>query len=55
MNLLIVDDEYFIVQSIVSALDFDALGITSVSTAFSVKQAQAVFAEKRIDILLTDI
>ena len=25
MNLLIVDDEYFIVQSIVSALDFDAL------------------------------
>lgn len=55
VNLLIVDDEYFIVQSIVSALDFDALGITSVSTAFSVKQAQAVFAEKRIDILLTDI
>lgn len=55
MNLLIVDDEYFIVQSILRDLDFDALGITSVSTAFSVKQAQEVFAEKHIDILLTDV
>lgn len=55
MNLLIVDDEYFIVQSILRDLDFEALGITSVSTAFSVKQAQEVFAEKRIDILLTDV
>ena len=55
MNLLIVDDEYFIVQSILRDLDFEVLGITSVSTAFSVKQAQEVFAEKRIDILLTDV
>ena len=55
MNLLVVDDEYFIVQSILRDLDFDALGITSVSTAFSVKQAQDVFAEKHIDILLTDV
>ena len=55
MNLLIVDDEYFIVKSIVRDLDFDALGITSVSTAFSVQQAQDIFAEKMIDILLTDV
>lgn len=55
MNLLVVDDEYFIVQSILRDLDFDALGITSVSTAFSVQQAQDVFAEKHIDILLTDV
>ncbi|MBQ8093158.1 MAG: response regulator [Clostridia bacterium] len=55
MNLLIVDDEYFIVKSIVRDLDFDALGITSVSTAFSVQQAQDIFAEKKIDILLTDV
>ena len=55
MNLLIVDDECFIVQSLLRDLDFDALGITSVSTAFSVKQAQDVFAEKHIDILLTDV
>ncbi len=55
MNLLIVDDEYFIVQSLLRDLDFDALGITSVSTAFSVQQAQDVFAEKHIDILLTDV
>ena len=31
MNLLIVDDEYIIVQSILRDLDFEALGITSVS------------------------
>ena len=55
MNLLIVDDEYFIVQSILRDLDFEALGITSVFSAFSVKQAQDVFGEKHIDILLTDV
>lgn len=55
MNLLIVDDEYFIVQGLLRELDFSALGITSVDTAFSVQQAQHIFARKRIDILLTDV
>ncbi len=55
MNLLIVDDEYFIVQSILRKLDFHTLGINSVWTAFSVQQAQAIFSENEVDILLTDI
>lgn len=55
MNLLIVDDEYYVVQSILRDVDFDSLGIKSVLTAFSVKQAQDIFAEKRVDLLLTDI
>jgi len=55
MNLLIVDDEYFIVQSILRKLDFYTLGITTVWTAFSVQQAQKVFSENEVDILLTDV
>lgn len=55
MNLLIVDDEYFIVQNILHRLDFDSLGISAVWTAFSAQQAQEVFSKKEVDILLTDI
>lgn len=55
MNILIVDDEYYIVQGIISDVNWNKIGIDSIDTAFSMKQAQKVFEEKRIDILLTDI
>ncbi len=55
MNILIVDDEYYLVQSIVKDLDWKSLNITSVFTAFSAMQAQEIFQKEKIDILLTDI
>lgn len=55
MNILIVDDEYYIVQGIVNDINWDKIGIHSIRTAFSMEQAQKVFEKERIDILLTDI
>ncbi len=55
MNILVVDDEYYIVQGITRNINWDKLGIDNVYTAYSMKQAQEVFKQHTIDILLTDI
>lgn len=55
MHILIVDDEYYIVQGIVDGIEWDALGIDKVSSAFSMAQAQEVFRSEPVDLLLTDI
>lgn len=55
MHILIVDDEYYIVQGIIDGVDWDALGIDKVSSAFSMAQAQEVFLSGTVDLLLTDI
>ncbi|GEM_PF-749865 len=55
MNILVVDDEYYIVQGITNNMNWDKLSIDTVYTAYSMKQAQEVFLNHEIDILLTDI
>lgn len=53
--ILIVDDEYFIAQGIRSNVDWNALGITQVYTAYSADQARKVFETSPVDILLSDV
>lgn len=55
MNILIVDDEVICAEGIKCSLNWTELGICEVYTACSVKQAQAVFKEHEIQILVTDV
>lgn len=55
MNLLIVDDEYYIVKGMDSLINREKLGIDAVFTAYSVPQAKKILEKEKIDILLTDI
>ncbi len=55
MNILIVDDEFYIVQGIIKNTDWAMLGIDNVSAAYSMKQAQEIFLSRHVDILLSDI
>lgn len=55
MNILIVDDEYYIVQGIASSINCEALGITSIFTAYSFDQAKKIIEKEAVDILITDI
>ena len=55
MNLLVVDDEYYIVHSIVTNLDRSALGIDQVFSAYSIDQAKRVILTQPVDVMLTDI
>lgn len=55
MNLLVVDDEFFIVQGIISNVDSEDLGISRIYTAYSAAQARRIIENEQVDILLTDI
>ena len=55
MNLLVVDDEFFIVQGIINSVDREDLGISQVYSAYSAEQARRVIENEQVDILLTDI
>lgn len=56
MNILVVDDEYYIAKSIVDNIDWASFGIKNAITAYSAEQAKNIFrGPDRIDLLLTDI
>lgn len=55
MNILIVDDEYYIVQGILQNTDWEKLGIENTYSAYSMNQAIEIFQNHPIHILLTDI
>ena len=55
MNILIVDDEFYIVQRLIGNTNWQALGISRTFSAYSVKEAKRIIEENPIDIVLTDI
>lgn len=55
MNILIVDDEYYIVKNLASAIDKERLDISNIFTAYSAKQAKDILEKEQIDILFADI
>lgn len=55
MNLLIVDDQRAIVESLRGGIDWSGLGFERVFTACSAREARLVMRNFEIDILLTDI
>ena len=59
MNILVVDDEYYIVKGMKGVLEQNASGIchepVQVEAAYSARQAQQTAGEHPVDILITDI
>lgn len=55
MNVLVVDDQYDVVQGVVGGVDWKGLGISRVFTAYGVEQACAILQEQPIHVLLCDI
>lgn len=55
MQLLIVDDEILLVESLKSDIQWDILGISAVFTAYNIRQAKEIYEMEHIDIMLCDI
>ena len=55
MNLLIVDDEPYAVQTLWKNIHWEIIGIQEVYTAYSVEQAKQILEKRTVDILITDI
>ncbi|MDO4307126.1 MAG: helix-turn-helix domain-containing protein [Eubacteriales bacterium] len=55
MNLLLVDDERYIIEDLLSGMNWNRIGIDHVFTAMNVRQAKEVFEKEEIRIMLCDI
>lgn len=55
MNILIVDDDRFVIAALKQKMDWASLGIKEVYSASNIRQAQSIFQEKPIHLLISDI
>ncbi|UTI40258.1 response regulator [Niallia sp. RD1] len=55
MNVLIVDDDRFVVKLLKEKVDWGNLGIEHVYTAHNIRQAKNVFIKQNIHLLISDI
>lgn len=55
MNVLLVDDDRFVIEALKRGIDWISLGITGVFTAFDITGARRVIRNEQIDLLLSDI
>lgn len=55
MNVLIVDDDRFVVAALVKGLPWDSLGFTNIYTAYNITEAKSIINKNAVDLLLCDI
>ncbi|WP_342774670.1 response regulator [Paenibacillus dokdonensis] len=55
MNALLVDDDYFVVTALEKKIDWKALSIENIFTAYNVSQARGILQQHPVHILICDI
>lgn len=55
MNVLIVDDDRFVVASLVGGIDWSSLGFEHVYKAYNINKAKTIIAEEEVHLLISDI
>lgn len=55
MRILIVDDDIATVDAILCTIDWEALGVEAVDTAYSAAQARRILQNGQIDLMVSDI
>ena len=55
MNILLVDDDRFIIEALREKINWDKLHIDIVYVAYSLTQAQNIIREHPIDLMISDI
>lgn len=55
MNILIVDDDAYIIRIIKTQINWEGIGIDNVYTALNAGKAKEIIKERPIDIMVTDI
>ena len=55
LQVLLVDDEYMIVEGLKKLIPFESLGMEVVAGVYSAKQALQIASKEKIDIVITDV
>lgn len=55
MNVLIVDDDRFVVSALTTKLNWNHLGFQNVYTAYNIQEAKKILQQEQVHLLLSDI
>ncbi|MEE0731776.1 MAG: response regulator, partial [Oscillospiraceae bacterium] len=55
MNLLLVDDEFDVLNGILNAVNFDVIGVDTVYTSQDAGHAKELLSRCEVDVMVTDI
>ena len=55
MNILLIDDDRFVVTSLIKNIDWKTLGFDKVFTAYNITDAKDIITYNNVDLLLSDI
>lgn len=55
MNILLIDDDRFVVTSLIKNIDWQTLGFDNVFTAYNISDAKDIITNNTVDLLLSDI
>ena len=55
MNILFIDDELDVIDGMMDAVNFEAIGIENVYVSLNAKHAKSILEKQNIDIMVTDI
>ena len=55
MNVLLVDDDRYVIAALQKGIDWEGIGIGGVFTAGNISTAKEIMLENRIDLLISDI
>ncbi|AHV97230.1 helix-turn-helix domain-containing protein [Paenibacillus sabinae] len=55
MNILLVDDDYFVITALEKKIDWKALSIENIYTAYNVAQAREILLQHPVQIVICDI
>lgn len=55
MNVLIVDDDRFVVAALEQGLNWEKLGFTKIYSAYNISDAKSIITQHTVDMLLCDI
>ena len=55
MNVLLVDDDRFVIAALMKCIHWKELGFDQVFTAYNITEARTIIEQNTIDLLLSDI
>jgi len=55
LNVLIVDDDRFVISALEQKIDWNSLGIQQIYSAYNIRKAKKIFNETTVHILISDI
>ena len=55
MNILIVDDDRYVIEALRKSINWNELGFSNVLTAMNMNEAIQIIETEQIDLLLSDI